>query len=233
MIIAICDDETVFRRDLYHICLNYITKRNIRCEILEFSSGEQLLSYKGQIDLLLLDVKMDGIDGISVKERLEDEKEDVNIIFITGHAEVMPKAFGRRVYGFLTKPVEKNRLYTLMNRVIRDLEEHFFVEIGHKDTYINGKLILYIKVKDKYTLIRTLKEEYLVRKSLSEWEAILEGRGFYRAHRSFIVNLAHVKKVEDSVIMDNNEKIKLGRGPGKLFKDAYFQYLKSKVEKDW
>ena len=79
---------------------------------MSYGSGEDLLrdcisGTLGRVDLLLLDIEMGDIDGITIKNRLGKQGNVKNILFVTNHAEVMQEAFGINVVGFLNKPVKE------------------------------------------------------------------------------------------------------------------------------
>lgn len=230
MITAICDDEGIYRTHVKKLCQSYFNERNISSEIIEFSSGEEFLSSVEEINIVLLDIEMSGINGITVKEQLEKVHRDIRIIYITSHIQFMENAFGKNVYSFLTKPVMKDKFYKVMDLIIRDMEEDFIVKIDNKDNpYINSKTIIYIKAQDKYTTVKTREGEYLVRRSMNDWENILANRFFYRIHKSYIINLAYVKRIDNLILMDNGEKVTVSKRYIHSFKESYYNYIKRKV----
>lgn len=230
MITAICDDEGIYRTHVKKLCQSYFNERNISSEIIEFSSGEEFLSSVEEINIVLLDIEMSGINGITVKEQLEKLHRDIRIIYITSHIQFMENAFGKNVYSFLTKPVMKDKFCKVMDLIIRDMEEDFIVKIDNKDNpYINCKTIIYIKAQDKYTTVKTREGEYLVRRSMNDWENILANRFFYRIHKSYIINLAYVKRIDNLILMDNGEKVTVSKRYIHSFKESYYNYIKRKV----
>ncbi len=230
MRIAVCDDTRAYRDSIHNLCMDYLQDRRVEAEIVLFISGEELLSYADEINILLLDIEMEGMNGIEVKEELQRKRQDTGIIYITNHTRFMQDAFGRQVYGFLSKPVSKEKLYKLMDQALREIEEDFLVSTEDRlFPYIKAKGILYIKAEDKYSVIVTPEREYLLRRNMVEWEACLSGRSFCRVHKSYIINLDHVCCVSGDIIMDNGARIKIGRSRVQIFKDQYMDYLRRKV----
>lgn len=232
MRIGICDDEKIYRDYIKKLCIEYFKIKNTSYEILEFNSSEEFLSSQQDLQILLLDIEMKGIDGITTKNILSDKKCNVKIIFISSHNEEMENAFGKYVYGFLVKPFKLKSLYNLMDKVIKDIGKEFVVEVDFngKKKYIKGDDILYIEAEDKYSLIHTVIECYLLRRSMSEWEILLKEQDFYRVHKSYIVNLAFIKQFDDFITLENNIKIKLSKRNAKLFKYTYYDYLKREAK---
>ena len=230
MRIAICDDTKACRDSIHTLCRDYLQDRNTDDEIVLFASGEQFLSYAGEINLLLLDIEMDGMNGIEVKELLQNNRQDIMIIYITNYKQFMQDAFGRQVYGYLTKPVIKEKLYKLLDQAMREYDENFVVSTEDRQCpFVKAKNIQYIKAEDKYTILVTPEKEFLIRKNMMEWEACLSGRDFCRIHKSYMINLEHVRRVAGSVLMDNGTLIKISRGRAQKFKDQYMDYLRRRV----
>jgi DNA-binding LytR/AlgR family response regulator len=228
VIIAICDDEEIYCKHTKQLCLNYLQNEDYKSEVLVFSSGEQLLAYSEDIDVVLLDIQMKGMDGIAVKERLRETRKETRIIFLTNHNELMQEAFGGQVYSFLTKPVDKEKLYKIMDIVVKEFLEEFIVELEcyDKKYYIRGNTIEYIKAEDKYTRIITGEKEYVDNRTMSQWENILQKHNFYRTHKSYIINLKYIKNIHEVVVMENGAKISISRRNSKKFKDTYYNYIK-------
>lgn len=230
MRIAVCDDTRAYRDSIHTLCRDYLKDRKAAGEIILFQSGDQFLSYTGDINLLLLDIEMEGMNGIEVKEQLQKNRQDIIIIFITNHLQFMQEAFGKQVYGYLSKPVIREKFYKLMDQALREYDENFIVSTDDKQQpFLKAKSILYIKAEDKYTIIVTQEREYLIRRNMAEWEVCLSGRDFCRIHKSYIINLGHVKRAANHILMDNGVAIKLSRGKAQNFKDQYMDYLRRKV----
>jgi DNA-binding LytR/AlgR family response regulator len=232
MRIAVCDDDKVNCQDTKLMCLDYLESRALSCEIIEFNSGEEVLIYKQDIDILILDIEMIGIDGITVKDIFADNKKDTMIIFLTSHNELMSEAFGRNVYNFLTKPVQKDKFYAAMDRAIVDLKDDFIVDIvlNQNIHFIRGKNIFYIKSEDKYTNVATQDNKFLIRRSMNEWLSILDNKDFIRVHKSYIVNLAYIKRLGEGIVMDDGLEIRVSKRNYKVFKEAYYNYIKRKAK---
>lgn len=192
MRIGICDDILSEREVLKEYCLSLGYK-----SIFLYESGEALLkSSDGKtLDALLLDIEMDKINGIIIKEFLENTDAFTYIIFITNHCEYMPQAFGRNVISFLQKPVTIHELERCLNKAAYLKKDYFLITIDHKVS-IQCKDILYLCVKQKYTICNLLDgNSFSTRKPLYEFEKELSNLGFCMVHRSYIINLKHVQKI--------------------------------------
>ena len=104
MRIAVCDDQVIYREELIKQCKTILNENTYYgC----FDSGECLLHAEEEFDLLFLDIEMTGMDGIQVKDILEQKQSSMKIIFLTSHEERMIEAFGNHVIGFLKKPIQR------------------------------------------------------------------------------------------------------------------------------
>lgn len=218
--IGICDDEKIHRYITKSLCTKFIDKKKIKAEIIEFSSGEELLKSKIDIDILFLDIVMDGISGIAIKNKYERVGNNTIIIFQTSHKNKMQDAFGPMVFSFLIKPIDEKELYLVMERAIKKIKGQLVVEVEYEyqKHWIKADNIIYIKADDKYTSIITVDRSCFARRKMSEWEMILNDHDFYRVHRCFIININHIKKVEGyRIIMNNNDYVNISKKRRKDF----------------
>ena len=72
-----------------------------------FSSGEQVLAYSSQIDILFLDIYMKGVDGMYVARKIREEDENMIIIFITGSLDYVKEGYIVNAFRYIIKPIKK------------------------------------------------------------------------------------------------------------------------------
>lgn len=130
MNIAVCDDEENIR----YLIKRLIEKQDAYCRIMEFSSGEELLRFweqedREQLDILFLDISMDGTDGMETAEQIRDWKEEREevlwgslplLIFVTGYPEYMPKAFSVNAFQYLVKPVDETVKHSSLPEILME-----------------------------------------------------------------------------------------------------------------
>jgi two-component system, LytTR family, response regulator len=173
---------------------------------------------KAQPDVVFLDIQMPGESGFDLVNRLE---HPVNIIFVTAFDEYAIRAFEINALDYLLKPVTPDRLNRAIERLIhsaapvenpnRRLEhdDFLFLTIGRNSRFLRVREIKYISAADVYSEIVTVDDQKaLVLKPLSEWEERLPENYFARIHRSAIINIEFVERVE------------------KLFNHSYQVYLR-------
>lgn len=240
MKIAICDDDQRSRELLHHYCDRFFRsfcaeETKLRgsqdhCEIEEFADGQTYLESGLQADILLLDVEMEGLDGLRVKELLGRQKSGTRILFISSHEEAMPEAFGWQVYGFLTKPLEYERFEQKMKQIMERLgAEYRCVQIhgvaGEQRVLLSD--ILYLEAQDKYAylFVDGAAKPLFDGRGLGEWKQELEAYGFSLSHKSYLVNLARVDRIEKDVLLEGGLRVPLSRRMRKEFCEQHRKHL--------
>jgi two-component system LytT family response regulator len=158
-------------------------------------------------DVLFLDIQMPGQSGFDLVNQL---KRNVKIIFVTAFDEYAIRAFEINALDYLLKPINPERLARAINRLpdpapetgqqVRPLEYDDFLLLPFGDASIFLKLssIKCICAAGVYSeVITTDSQKALVLRSLNEWEARLPEKHFARIHRSTIVNLSCVERIEN------------------------------------
>ena len=225
--IALCDDEEIFLEETAKYCEQYFTDKGIEYEITKYSEGRKLLAAE-EYDIVLLDVEMPEMNGIEIKRYIEGQRGGTRIVFISSYPENMPEAFGENVMGFLIKPLEYAEFAIKMNKILMMVmnDNRVIMYETFKDARrIRLKDIMYIKAEGKYSRIFISDDsDILVLKALNECEAEL-GKSFVRCHKSYIVNLSHVRLLKKEIILTNGKELPIGRSVSDVVKEAYDRYI--------
>lgn len=197
--IAICDDEPAAVRELALRTRDFFSGTETEAGISEFYDGRSLLeSCKGSYyDVIFLDIKMEAPDGMETARRLRDQHFEGYIIFVTILEDQVFDAFEVSAYDYLVKPVDDERFRHIMNR-LQDHMRSSFIRI-HKDNeshVLALNEIVYCEVMNKKIYIHTIDGgtiDYYGR--IEELEKRLgdSPSRFFRCHRSFLINLEHLK----------------------------------------
>lgn len=228
IVIGICDDENFWIEKIGKDVLAYSNNNCMDIELKTYQSAEDYLKKEETVDILLLDIEMKEISGIELKDLLAKRMENEAIIFISGYNALVWEAFGKNVYGFLDKPIVKEKLYSIINRIM-DEKVNIIDVLVNNDKYILSSKIIYVKSIDKYIKIYTKQEEYIGYFSLKECEQKLQAYGFKRVHKSYIVNFEHIVKIENVIKMDNGFQIRVGRGKVKEIKSEFLEYVRKRA----
>jgi two-component system response regulator LytT len=208
--IGVCDDNIQFARllvkSLRTLCATELPER-IDCQIaVEFSSCDDVLRYleHNTINILFLDINMPEATGLQLADALQHLKFPPAVVFVTAYSEYAIDAFKVNAVDYLVKPVETERLAQAISRVREHVmlhakvqkAERIPVEKGGKKILINIDDIRFVMARDDYAYLQTDTDRFFSTVSLAQLEKTLDGHGFFRVHRGYLVNLALVKEVE-------------------------------------
>lgn len=240
MNIVVCDDNEILLRDVVKKCKSYMKSEDT---ITDFTDSlklkEYILKEKPIVDLFLLDIEMPEMSGIELKELISNVYEETNIAFLSGHSEMMPDAYGKKVVAFLSRFNNEDKLRRIIEDIRKEIEDIGIVEIsdGQKSYTIHTKKIFCVKAERIYTIMQQVqyfnedkREIYLkditFRISLKKWEKVLDEIEFCRLNRSTIISWKYVEDVTDCVKMKNGVKYRIPAGKVKQIKHQYFQFIK-------
>lgn len=229
--IGICDDEALYREQIRNMCIRYLEGKNIPFQCVEFASAEEVLTYQGEsLTLLFLDVEMDGITGIELKDEIERTDRVWRIVFVTSHEEVIGQAFGLKTMGFARKPIEAVTAEKWISIAVEEQEANkvFWFTTEKGDLYIRENEILYLESEGNYSYVQTPKEKKFVCESLKKCEEIVANRDCIRVHKSYLVNMQEIKEVSIAQItIKNGATIPIGRTYRDEVKKKYHSYLRA------
>jgi two-component system LytT family response regulator len=194
-------------------------------------------------DLLFLDIRMPGKSGLDMLAEIPDK--DFEVIFVTAHNEYLLQALQFSAVDYLMKPVDEDRLIEAVQRVKKRLNQEN--SSGHTEALLHNinkagsplemrlvlptlkgfmivKLeeIVYCEAQRSYTLFHLVNNKtIMISKPLFDYEGILAGTTFLRIHKSFLINLLHIKEYlrgeGGTVVMNNGMEIEVSRRKKELF----------------
>lgn len=208
MRIVICDDDKQTLNFIKRVVIEYFRERKVDVpQICTFDSGDSLLEDKGKKDIAFLDIEMPGRDGICTGKKLLEQNKNIILIIITSFSEYLDDAMRIKVFRYISKPIDPKRVkrnisdaiaaYNIIN--VKDV----VVETSQGMLALKSSDILMLEMIGRKVHIHTNEGEYISTKSLEEWKKTLPESSFCQCHRSFIVNLFHVKRImSDKICMD-------------------------------
>lgn len=149
-------------------------------------------------DCIFLDVEMPEVDGVAAARGIKEIAAKTKIVFVTAHQEYMPQAFETYAYDYMVKPFRLERLKETVEKIRAELDrepEKVMLKLKDGLTLIAAEDIVIIQREERQTAIITLKGKYHVAESLSDLMETLPQGDFIRSHKSYIVNLRHIKKI--------------------------------------
>lgn len=227
--IGICDDEKIEINYLKSHINMWGNLRGFTILINEFSSAEQFLfeyEENKNFDILLLDIQMQDIDGITLAKTVRKDNETVQIIFVTGFPDFMADGYDVSALHYLLKPVSDQKLHTVLDKAVTSIQKSeppLFITVDNQNVRVPTDSILYCEVFNHTLSIVTKDTKYQVTMSFSELEKQLNST-FIRCHRSFIASVRHIKSItKTDIIFDNNVSIPMSR---RMYHDVNQSFIK-------
>jgi len=204
----IVDDEESARKLLIRLLEETSHFKEIRAASSVNSANFEMTKFDP--DIVFLDIKMPGKDGFSFINDLKQRHKDPEVVFVTAYEQFAIKALRNDAFDYLLKPVNRKDLKLCISRFLdqkfdlagpenksvsplsRDLISRIRVNTRTGTLFINPSSILYCKADGNYTTICTGNKQHLCSMNIGKVEAMLPGRGFVRAGRSYIVNFEYI-----------------------------------------
>jgi two-component system LytT family response regulator len=230
MRVVIIDDEDHIRDSLAKLLVKHCPEVSVVGNACGVESGIRIIK-ELHPDLVLLDIQMN--DGTGFDLLRSFPAIDFKVIFVTAYDQFALQAFRFSAVDYLLKPVNPEQLVEAVAKASQLIREHFNLQmdalrenlkaISKQDRKIilktteqihlvDLKSIIDLESDSCYTTVQIHTGEHImVAKTLKEFEEMLTGCGFYRVHKSFLINLAHIKRFEKQdggyIILTNDLKI--------------------------
>lgn len=202
--------KTIIIDDEPPICdeIEYLLKREADIEIVaKFTNSLEALAYISQnaCDLIFLDIKMPGMSGLELAQKLSYVRRPPLMVFITAFPEHALEAFGTPAVGYVTKPITQSSLTKVLEKVRNIMlrppaldkpnSTKLCVLKEGKIIPLDRQEIVFVYVREKDVFIRTKTGEYTTSLTMLEVENMLSQPNFLRVHRQYLVNLDKVKEI--------------------------------------
>lgn len=215
--IALCDDDAadaVYAGDLVR---RWAEAQGYALHLEQFPSAEAFLfDYEDHKDwdILLLDVEMGKMDGVSLAKQLRRDNETLQIVFTTGYTDYLSDGYEVSALHYLLKPLDEEKLSNVLDRAVgrlRKNEQLLTLRMAGETLRLPVYRIRYADVQRNYLTIHA-GENLVVKMTLSELADQLDER-FYRVGRSALVNLGCIRRVNRTEIqLEDGSLIPLPRG---------------------
>ena len=182
--IAICDDSQADRDYVASLVRRWASEGDRTAHIEAFSSAEGFLFHyaeESDFDILLLDIEMGGMDGVTMAKRLRQSNDTVQIIFITGYSDYIAEGYEVAALHYLVKPLDENKLFSVLDRAAEKLQKNekvLHLELSGEMVRLPVHRIRWAEVSGNYVTIHA-NQDYTVKMTLAgkgAGRAVLPGR---------------------------------------------------------
>ncbi len=234
MKLAIVEDEKVYVDKLREYLNKYQRESAVEVRSVWFSDGSEIAEdYSGDYDIILMDIQMKFMDGISAARKIREMDQEVIIIFITNMTNYAIRGYEVDAMDYIVKPVEYFAFSHKLDRAvkrIRKKEKHYIsipMENGVRKMDIAG--IYYIESHGHMLQYKTDEGAWECRGTLQQMESLLMPYGFFRNSKSYLVNIQHVDAIRENECMVQGERLPVGRAKKKEFMQKMLCYMSGEM----
>ncbi len=214
--IAVCDDEVMECCRMSGKIKNILEDMKIPCIIRQFYNGQELLQASESFDIVFLDIMMCGLDGIKTAQIFREKASDKILIFVSSSREYVFDAYDVEAFQYLLKPVNDKKLKNVLQKATRKIENHsqeFIIvskERQKKKLFLDD--IYYFEIKGRIIDVHGTEGIFSYYGQIGELEEKLMDKGFFRCHKSYLINLKCVDGYNrQEAMLENGENIVIAK----------------------
>lgn len=240
MRIAFCDDDPAVPVLLEGFLREFFTAGKLpQPEYCSYSTAGDLLAGEcapdsPPLDIVFLDVEMPGLSGIQAGARLQQRHPFGKIFIVTAHDGYLDDAMRFHVFRYLSKPVDKARLFRNMKDALWQLAADtrpVVIETREGAVTRSAHEIVLVEAQGRRVLVHATDQVYQSAQGMSHWEKLLEIGSFTRTHRSYIVNMRYVRAYTSALVTleapGGSCTAYLARRRAQAFREAYLLYVEA------
>ena len=227
--IAIVEDEHAYAMQLQEYLHQYETENSEVFEISLFSDGDEIVhKYNPIYDIILMDVEMKFMDGMSAAEEIRKVDTEVVIIFITNMPQYAIRGYAVDALDYVLKPVSYFAFSQRLNRAISRMKKResktLSISIKGGTVRLDVANITYIESQGHTLIFHTVSGDYETSGTMKELEADLAEVNFYRGNKGYLINLAHVEGIKEGCAVVRGEQLLLSRARKREFMETLTRY---------
>lgn len=192
-----------------------------------FVSAMEALDFlkKNPCDLVFLDINMPDITGLDFSQLLP---KNTAIIFTTAYSQYAVDAFNINALDYLLKPIDFSRFMKACQKAYENINEeapkipYLFVKDGYDLVRISIENLLFVESEGNYLTFKESDKKTVIRMTMTEAIEMLPKSDFFRVHKSFVINLNHVKKIERHQVWVDTEAVPIAAN----YRDDLMEVLK-------
>jgi DNA-binding LytR/AlgR family response regulator len=234
--IALCDDMELEREDIKNKLNRFQKENDMLMRIDEYSSGEELLKFYGnQYDLIIMDVEMEGINGIEVARQIRENDLLVVLFFSTRHKQYAYDSFSVDAAGYVLKTetysIFAERLKRAVSKMVKR-QKGIEISFGREKRFVELRQILYVTYYNHCNIIRLIDGMY--EKSKDSFKSILEKDTegvLIKINRNMAVNVLWIDECVDGVIKLKSIKreFEVARRKRRYIEELYLEYCRNEL----
>lgn len=233
--IALVEDD-VHDREILKKCLRqYEEEKKQKFHITEFQDGEDIVTnYTAEYDLILMDIEMTFLNGMTAAEKIRERDSDVILIFITNAPQYAIQGYKVNALDYMLKPISyfsfSESMGRALGRVKAGEKEYITIALRGGKMKLDISRICYVEVQDHLLIYHTIDGNYVTKGTMRDVDGQLDPKRFFRCNRCYLVNLEYVETYQGSDVTVYSDTIQISRSRRKPFLDALNEYMNEVVK---
>ncbi len=214
--IAVCDDEVIECCRMAQKIKEIMQEMKMPCVVRQFYSGRELIASPDSFDIIFLDIIMRGPDGMETARLFREKAFDKILIFMSSSREYVFEAYDVEAFQYLLKPVDDRKLKSVLQKAVHKTEirsQEFIIvsrERQKKKLFLDD--IYYFEIKGRIVDVHGPEGIFTYYEQIGELEDKLRDKGFFRCHKSYLINLKYVEGYNrQEVLLENGKKIVIAK----------------------
>ncbi|AOZ95734.1 two component transcriptional regulator, LytTR family [Butyrivibrio hungatei DSM 14810] len=228
--LAIVEDENSYADQLIEFVKKYQSESGKTFKITRFKDGDEITNgYRGQFDIILMDIEMKLMDGMTAAEEIRKLDQDVIIMFITNMTNYAIRGYQVDALDYVLKPVSYFAFSQKLGRAISKMKNKstktisIEMQSGVKKLDIDN--VFYIESEGHNLNFYTSGGEFSIRGKLKDFEEQLVPYNFFRSNKGYLVNLKYVDGVENGSCLIAGKQLLISRARKNDFMTALTEYM--------
>ena len=228
--LAIVEDEDSYAAQLTEFVGKYQAESGNSFKITRFRDGDEITNgYKAQFDIILMDIEMKFMDGMTAAEEIRKLDQNVVIMFITNMTNYAIRGYQVDALDYVLKPVSYFAFSQKLERAISKIKKSdaniITIEMASGVKKLDIDNIFYIESEGHNLNFYTSAGEFTIRARLSDFEVQLADYNFFRSNKGYLVNLKYVDGVENGCCSIAGKQLLISRARKSDFMNALTEYM--------
>lgn len=232
--IAVVEDDKAYQKTIQNYLKRCESEFEECFQVICYKDGDDItLEYHSQFDIIIMDIQMRFVDGLTAAREIRKKDSEVILIFLTSMSQYAVKGYEVDALDYLVKPIDyfifSQRLLRAVLRVHKRAEKYLVITYKRGTAKIAVSDIYYIENQSHNLQFYGNFEMITAYGTIKEMEQKVKGLGFARANAGCLVNLRYVERIQDGVIWLREYRIPLSRPKKNAFMEALTDYVSESV----